>query len=152
MKTISSLNSADLPAAYQLEQICHAFPWSRNTFYSNQGEHYFNQKITLNNQLVGFCICHLVADEASLFNIAIDPAFRRQGLAKALLTSLINQLATQSSHNPIKTIWLEVRASNQAAIHLYNSLGFNELTIRKNYYPAQGGKQEDAIIMAYTLL
>ncbi|MEN1508294.1 ribosomal-protein-alanine N-acetyltransferase, partial [Pseudomonas aeruginosa] len=45
------------------------------------------------------------------------------------------------------TLWLEVRASNAAAIALYESLGFNEATIRRNYYPTTDGR-EDAIIMA----
>ncbi|MDU5730757.1 MAG: hypothetical protein E6Z80_17880 [Citrobacter freundii] len=44
-------------------------------------------------------------------------------------------------------LWLEVRASNAAAIALYESLGFNEATIRRNYYPTADG-HEDAIIMA----
>ena len=47
----------------------------------------------------------------------------------------------------VATLWLEVRASNAAAIALYESLGFNEATIRRNYYPTTDGR-EDAIIMA----
>ena len=50
----------------------------------------------------------------------------------------------------IATLWLEVRASNSPAIALYESLGFNEVTVRKNYYPAAQGK-EDAVIMALYL-
>ncbi|OCG41942.1 ribosomal protein S18-alanine N-acetyltransferase [Gilliamella sp. Bif1-4] len=151
MKTISTLTEHDLIEAFELEQICHAIPWSKQTFLSNQGECYLNFKITINNQMVGFCICQYVADEANLFNIAIHPDFRKQGLARKLLNHLIDRLITIKSPCPISTLWLEVRQSNTPAIKLYHTLGFNQITIRKNYYPTTNGKQEDAIIMAYTL-
>ncbi|MNR57792.1 ribosomal-protein-alanine N-acetyltransferase [compost metagenome] len=48
------------------------------------------------------------------------------------------------------TLWLEVRASNRAAIALYEDLGFNEVTVRRNYYPSANGR-EDAIVMALPL-
>ena len=151
MKTISTLTEHDLIETFELEQICHAIPWSKQTFFSNQGERYLNFKITINNQIVGFCICQYVADEANLFNIAIHPDFRKQGLARELLNHLIDTLITIKSPYPISTLWLEVRQSNTPAIKLYHTLGFNQITIRKNYYPTTNGKQEDAIIMAYTL-
>ena len=132
MKTISILNENDLKEAF-----------------SNQGERYLNLKITVNNKIVGFCICQQVIDEATLFNIAIHPKYRKQGLAKALLNRLIDELMAMS--NTISTLWLEVRESNRPAIDLYHSIGFNQITIRKNYYPTASCHQEDAIIMAYTL-
>jgi len=146
MKTISTLTNSDLNEAYQVELLCQPIPWSKATFTSNQGDRYLNKKITLNNQLVGFLICQVVIDEATLFNIAIHPDFQKQGLGSILLTQLISELEHQNTH----TLWLEVRASNQAAIALYQRMGFNEITIRKNYYPTAQGK-EDAIIMAYTI-
>ncbi|MBD4685604.1 ribosomal-protein-alanine N-acetyltransferase, partial [Xanthomonas citri pv. citri] len=51
----------------------------------------------------------------------------------------------------ILTLWLEVRESNLAAQKLYDSLGFNEVTIRKNYYPTPSGERENAIVMALYL-
>ena len=131
MNTISSLETTDLPAAYHIEQRAHAFPWSEKTFASNQGERYLNFQLTQNGKMAAFAITQVVLDEATLFNIAVDPDYQRQGLGRALLEHL----------------WLEVRASNAAAIALYESLGFNEATIRRNYYPTTDGR-EDAIIMA----
>ncbi|OCG61334.1 ribosomal protein S18-alanine N-acetyltransferase [Gilliamella sp. Nev3-1] len=151
MKTISTLTKNDLTKAFKLEQICHAIPWSKQTFFSNHGNGYLNFKITVDNQLVGFCICHQAFDEAELFNIAIHPNFRKQGLAKDLLNHLIERLITITSPSPITTLWLEVRQSNSPAMRLYQSLGFNQITVRKGYYPTTDGKREDAIIMAYTL-
>ena len=78
-----------------------------------------------------------------MFNIAVDPAFQRRGLGRALLEQVIDEVEKRG----VVTLWLEVRASNVAAIALYESLGFNEATIRRNYYPTVDGR-EDAIIMA----
>lgn len=146
MKTISLLSPANLDAAFALEQRCHTFPWSRQTFESNQGERYFNLGLFLDAQLIGFAITQVVLDEATLFNLAIDPDVRRQGHAQALLAYLEEALIARH----VMTLWLEVRASNEGALALYRKYGFNEVTVRRNYYPAPGGR-EDAVIMALPL-
>lgn len=143
MNTISSLSQSDLPAAFQIEKRAHAFPWSEQTFASNQGERYLNYQLTVDGKMAAFAITQVVLDEATLFNIAVDPDFQRRGFGKALLEHLIDELEKRG----VLTLWLEVRASNVAAIALYESLGFNEATIRRNYYPTADGR-EDAIIMA----
>ncbi len=146
MNNISILTPADLPRALEIEQASHAFPWTEKTLASNQGERYLNLKIMHNDVMAGFAITQIVLDEATLFNIAIDPAFQRQGLGRALLEDVIQQIEKKD----VFTLWLEVRASNARAIALYESLGFNEVSIRRNYYPAAQGR-EDAIMMALPL-
>lgn len=146
MNTISSLSTADLTHAFAIERRAHAFPWSEKTFASNQGERYLNLGLTVDETLAAFAITQVVLDEATLFNIAVDPAFQRRGLGRALLEHLISELEKRD----VLTLWLEVRASNSAAIALYESLGFNEATIRRNYYPTADGR-EDAVIMALPL-
>ena len=83
MNTISSLETTDLPAAYHIEQRAHAFPWSEKTFASNQGERYLNFQLTQNGKMAAFAITQVVLDEATLFNIAVDPDYQRQGLGRA---------------------------------------------------------------------
>ncbi|AVF35960.1 ribosomal protein S18-alanine N-acetyltransferase [Rahnella sikkimica] len=146
MNNISILTPADLPRAFEIEQASHAFPWTEKTLASNQGERYLNFKIMRNDVMAGFAITQIVLDEATLFNIAIDPAFQRQGLGRALLEDVIQQIEKKD----VFTLWLEVRASNVKAIALYESLGFNEVSVRRNYYPAAQGR-EDAIMMALPL-
>ncbi|MBF7994628.1 MULTISPECIES: ribosomal protein S18-alanine N-acetyltransferase [Rahnella] len=146
MNNISILTPADLPRAFEIEQASHAFPWTEKTLTSNQGERYLNLKIMHNDVMAGFAITQIVLDEATLFNIAIDPAFQRQGLGRALLEDVIQQIEKKD----VFTLWLEVRASNAKAIALYESLGFNEVSVRRNYYPAAQGR-EDAIMMALPL-
>ncbi|WP_249441239.1 GNAT family N-acetyltransferase, partial [Escherichia coli] len=85
MNTISSLETTDLPAAFHIEQRAHTFPWSEKTFASNQGERYLNFQLTQNGKMAAFAITQVVLDEATLFNIAVDPDYQRQGLGRALL-------------------------------------------------------------------
>lgn len=146
MNTISSLSTADLTHAYAIELRAHAFPWSEKTFASNQGERYLNLGLKIDATLAAFAITQVVLDEATLFNIAVDPAYQRRGVGRTLLEHLISELERRD----VLTLWLEVRASNAAAIALYESLGFNEATIRRNYYPTADGR-EDAVIMALPL-
>lgn len=146
MHVISPLTSHDLHAAFAIEKASHAFPWTESTFTSNQGERYLNLKLTCGDTLVAFAITQVVLDEATLFNIAVHPSHQRQGHGRYLLEQLIETLETRG----ITTLWLEVRASNANAIALYEQLGFNEVSLRRNYYPATNGR-EDAVIMALPL-
>lgn len=146
MNTISSLQPGDLAAAYAIEQRSHAFPWSEKTLISNQGERYFNLRLDVDGDMAAFAVTQVVLDEATLFNIAVSPDYQRRGLGRALLEHLIGELEDRA----VTTLWLEVRASNQSAIALYESLGFSEATVRRNYYPAKDGR-EDAIVMALPL-
>ncbi|RWR00916.1 ribosomal-protein-alanine acetyltransferase [[Pantoea] beijingensis] len=146
MNQISLLTSNDLNCAFAIEQRSHAFPWTEKTFASNQGERYLNFRLDVDGVMAAFAITQIVLDEATLFNIAVDPVFQRRGLGRELLQHLIDVLLQRG----IVTLWLEVRASNTGAIALYEALDFNEVSLRRNYYPTVSGR-EDAIIMALTL-
>lgn len=146
MNPISLLTPQDLERAFAIEQRSHAFPWSEKTFASNQGERYLNYRLDVGTDMAAFAITQIVLDEATLFNLAVDPAYQRRGLGRELLQHLIGELEKRG----VLTLWLEVRASNQAAIALYQQLDFNEVSVRRNYYPTAEGK-EDAIIMALTI-
>lgn len=145
MTAISLLTPDDLAQAYAIECRSHAFPWSEKTFASNQGERFINLRLDADGKMAAFAITQVVLDEASLFNIAVDPAFQRRGLGRQLLQHLIDELIKRD----VLTLWLEVRASNLPAIALYEQLGFNQVSRRPNYYPTASGR-EDAILMALT--
>lgn len=144
---INAITQSDFDRLFEIEQAAHLVPWTKGTLLNNQGDRYLNLKLTEGEQIVAFAICQMVLDEATLFNIAVDPKFQGKGYGKRLLSALILQLQQQS----IQTLWLEVRESNVTAQHLYNSLGFNEVTIRKNYYPTTDGGRENAVVMALYL-
>lgn len=146
MNNISFLTDADIPAAFVIERASHAFPWSEETLRSNQGELYYNLKLEVAGKLSAYAITQVVAEEATLFNIAVLPAMQGGGLGRSLLSTVIQQLKELG----VMTLWLEVRESNNKAIALYESLGFCEVGVRQNYYPSDKGR-EDARIMALVL-
>lgn len=143
---ITPISPQDYSRLFEIEQAAHLVPWTKGTLLNSQGEKYLNLKITENNEIVAFAISQVILDEATLFNIAVDPAFQRQGYGKRLLSALIAQLREKG----VLTLWLEVRESNPAR-QLYDSLGFNEVDIRKNYYPTLDGGRENAVVMALYL-
>ena len=85
-------------------------------------------------------------DSADILNLAIHKDFKR----KCYGSSLIDHLSMNLKQRDIKTLFLEVRKGNFAAIALYLSLGFEEISIRKNYYTKNSNQlslKEDGIIM-----
>ncbi|BFU59435.1 MULTISPECIES: ribosomal protein S18-alanine N-acetyltransferase [Rodentibacter] len=143
MIRILTVEENDFDRLYEIEQQAHLVPWSLGTLKNNQGEHYLNLKLVKNNRIIGFAICQTVLDEATLFNIALEPAYQGNGFGKLLLIGLMEKLKEKG----ILTLWLEVRESNPAR-QLYEKQGFNEVDIRKNYYPLPDGKRENAVVMA----
>lgn len=143
MPQIFPLEQGDFDRLYEIEQLAYLVPWSFGTLKNNQGERYLNLKLIENGQIIGFAICQTVLDEATLFNIAIEPSQQGKGFGKLLL----NELMTRLKEKGIQTLWLEVRESNPAR-WLYEEQGFNEVDIRKNYYPLPDGKRENAVVMA----
>ncbi|MDR1361132.1 MAG: ribosomal protein S18-alanine N-acetyltransferase [Rickettsiales bacterium] len=88
-----------------------------------------------------FVAWRAVLDEAELYHIAVHPDFRRGGIANSLLVCMENELKKQS----VKKIFLEVRVSNKPAIELYKKNGYEQISVRKNYYYDNG---EDAFVMS----
>lgn len=142
---LRDMTSDDLATIVRLENQAQLHPWTQAHFESSlQSSH---QCWVLQHQqcIVAYAVTSTAADEAELLNITVAQHYQRQGLGKLLLTAI-----SQSFDASIHTLFLEVRASNQIAIALYQQLNFNELGIRPNYYPANNGR-EDAIIMGLTL-
>ena len=91
----------------------------------------------VNGRIAGFAVARRVAeDESELLNLAIDPMFRRSGIARHLLRTLTARFRG--------ALWLEVRESNSGARKLYEKLGFKEMDTRRDYYRNSG---ERAIVM-----
>ena len=90
--------------------------------------------------LAGYVGSQTVMGETDMMNIAVSPAFRRQGIARELIQALIRELKERESHS----LTLEVRASNAPALALYESLGFSQVGRRPGYYR---NPKEDALIL-----
>lgn len=95
-------------------------------------------------EIVGYVIYWTIVDELHILNLAVSPGYQRRGIAGSLLREAL-RLAQADN---LKTAWLEVRPSNQAALALYQSLGFEIVMTRKRYYSDTG---EDALILCLVL-
>jgi len=133
----------DLAAVCAIEQQVQYAPWSEKLFADGLQRHRCIVAINQQHQIVGFSIVQFIVDEAHLLNIAVEPNQQKQGIGKLLLDDVL----ANSQQQKATTIFLEVRDSNQRAIQLYQAAGFNEIGLRKNYYPSAQGK-EHAVIMA----
>ncbi len=138
------MQEKDLDNVAAIECLVQTHPWSKQQFQESL-ESYQCTVYEYNHQVVGFCILQPVLDEANLLLMAIHPNQQGKGLGYELLDYSIQQL----KNNPIQ-IFLEVRESNTAAIHLYEKAGFHQIDLRKNYYPNLDGSREHAVIMVKT--
>lgn len=94
----------------------------------------------ISQEIVGFSACYRIEAEAELWNIAVSPAHRRRGVARALLSEACQKLSGLG----VLKLFLEVRESNLPATELYRSFGFEPLARRKQYYQ---NPREDALLL-----
>jgi len=96
--------------------------------------------------VAGFLIARHAADEGEILNVGVAPRHRRRGIALALVTEGLARLA----HLGARTVFLEVRESNQGALALYRRFGFIEVARRAKYYrrPVEDGVVLRAAISA----
>ena len=139
---IKPLTVADIPALLVIETVANRYPWTEGVFKSCFGSQYFNFGLFENDKLLGFYFGQFIAIESQLFNICVSISQQGKGLGGKLLSHFI----AESEQRNAAEAWLEVRASNQSAIHLYQKHGFIEAGCRPNYYSSASGK-EDAIMM-----
>jgi len=137
---------ADLAEVAQLEKELYAFPWSIGNFRDSVTAGYDCWVITHGEAVVGYAVLMIALDEAHLHNIAVAPEWQNQGIGRAFLTHMI-QVARDAA---CQIVYLEVRPSNLAARHLYRKLGFQQIAIRPEYYPASSGR-EDALFLGVAL-
>ncbi|MEP3346539.1 MAG: GNAT family N-acetyltransferase [Litoreibacter sp.] len=112
-------------------------PWSASEFASFQ-----ETAFTLTHPH-GFLLGRVIADEAELLTLAVDPAARRQGVARAL----VQDYKARCIDDGANVAFLEVASDNAAAIALYQSSGFTEAGKRRNYYRRPDGTMLDALVL-----
>jgi ribosomal-protein-alanine N-acetyltransferase len=137
---------SDLPIVMAIERKCYPFPWTENIFKSCLKAGNLAVVVEVSGEIIGYALFSIVLDEASLLNICIKSSYQGQGYAYASLQLLCEHLRKIGIH----ILFLEVRPSNHRALNLYHQFGFNQIGVRKNYYPAPHGR-EDAWMFALTL-
>jgi ribosomal-protein-alanine acetyltransferase len=140
------MNRFQLDEVMVVERLAYPIPWTRSMFETSLASSDECWVLMIDGEIAGYAIVSYILDEAHLLNICIHPNYFRQGLGRKLLQYLIARALDKRKN----VFFLEVRISNQSAIDLYFSEGFNEVGVRPNYYPAKSGK-EDAVLMTLEL-
>ena len=137
----------DLPAVLAVENRAYSHPWSEGILRDCLRVGYSCWVCELGDALIGHAVMSIALGEAHLLNLCIHPDRQRQGTGRRLL----HRMLRVASERQADTLFLEVRASNIAARALYEDEGFGEIGQRRDYYPADCGR-EDAIVYAKALL
>lgn len=141
------MQESDLDAVFALEESVYPFPWTRGIFHDCLLVGYSCWVYQQDEKIVAYVVMSIAAGEAHILTLAVHPDYQGQGYAKKILDHAIALAAERNADS----IYLEVRPTNERAIGIYHKAGFNEIGMRKDYYPAENGR-EDALVMALTLL
>lgn len=132
----------DVPAVVVLDRLSFTLPWPERSFRfeltSNPASRCWVYE--LDREIVGTIVAWLLVDEAHIATIATHPDYRRQGIARNLLTYALRYMSTEGA----VTSFLEVRENNMPALEMYHEFGYAAVGRRKKYYKDTG---EDAILM-----
>ncbi len=131
----------DVPAIDRIEHASFGDPWNAESFAQMIAHPRVHATVAeVSGAVAGYCVAWVIADEAELANLAVDPEVRRAGIGGALLDDLLRALDAEGGAR----VYLEVRDRNLAAQALYRSRGFVASGRRKGYYRKP---DEDAVVM-----
>lgn len=126
-----------------IEEQAHIYPWPESTLHwCLEQPHLRCMLLARQRDILGFAIYECVLDEATLLNIAINPACQGQGHGRQLLRDSLRAL-----DSTLLRVFLEVRVSNEPALQLYQSEGFVEIGQRKHYYPSLNGREDARVFV-----
>jgi ribosomal-protein-alanine N-acetyltransferase len=136
----------DLDAIMAIEQRAYTHPWTRGIMRDCLRVGYCCWLYESQGRVDAYGVLSTSADEAHILNLTVRPECQGQGLGRKMLTQMLRLAARHGAD----TVFLEVRPSNLPAIALYHKMGFNEIGVRKGYYPDRDGR-EDALVLAKSL-
>lgn len=132
----------------QIEKQCFSIPWSEQAFEESMSYDHAVFLVALSeetDEITGYIGMYRVFNEGDITNVAVAPEYRGMGIGTKLMKAVIER----AKELAIQDIILEVRESNETAIHLYKKMGFEKAGIRKNFYEKP---VENAIVMYLKLL
>jgi [ribosomal protein S18]-alanine N-acetyltransferase len=140
--------ASDLDAMLAIEVLAYPYPWTRGNFVDSLAAGYWAElRVDAEGRLLGYALALPGFEEMHLLNLTVAPASQRRGHGHALLRRLQACAVARGD----ACLWLEVRPSNTPARALYRQLGFTEVGLRRNYYPAPHQKREDALVLRLDL-
>lgn len=143
-----SMAWADMDDVMAIETAAYSFPWSRGNFTDSLAAgHWMDVLQAADGTLRGYFVAMRAVDEVHLLNLTVAASWRRRGHAQALM----DRLEARARAQGLRSVWLEVRVSNEAARALYRTRGFAEQGLRRHYYPTGHARREDAVVMSCAL-
>ena len=151
---LSPMQERDLDEVLALEKASFSEPWTKKMFLGELRGNAFATNLVARagaagygadvaaGALLGYVMFWVVFEELHLMNLAVNPDVRCRGIG----TKLVRHALSVGADRGAKTALLEVRASNQAALIMYEGLGFIRRGVRKGYYDRP---REDAVVMAF---
>ncbi len=141
------LKRTDIDQLIEIEKKVYGFPWGEKTFRDCMKIGYSCWVMEKLDEIVAYGIVSIAGGESHVMNLCVDPKHQRKGYGRKLM----KQLIAVALEERCRLILLEVRPSNETAIALYYNMDFNEIGRRKDYYPAENGR-EDALLLAMDLI
>lgn len=143
---VRGMTANDLDDVMHIELVEYPHPWTRKIFADCLQVGYRCFVGEVDDEFAGYSVMSTGANEAHILNVCVSSEFQGRGLGCLLIERML-EVATELS---VETVFLEVRPSNHRAMNLYEQFGFNEIALRKDYYPDENGR-EDALILALEL-
>ncbi len=141
------MTERDLDDVVRVEQDIYPFPWTRGNFADSLNAGYSCWVLrNSDGSLQAYGVVMIALDEAHLLNLSVARGSQRVGLGWRTL----EWMAGAARDHGARTLLLEVRPSNPAALRLYERYGFQRIGVRRGYYPSHHGR-EDAVVMRITL-
>ena len=141
-----SMEMKDVPAVSAIEEQINPSPWIADMFERSLEVGFLARVLARSEEIVGYGLLSLAADECQVLNIGISLNWQHQGFGTMLLSKLLDEAYKKGA----RYCYLEVRQSNDVAQKLYRRLGFKEMGFRKQYYITSAGR-EDAILFSSDL-
>ena len=142
------MQASDIEQVVSIENDAFPFPWTRGNFLDSLASGYPAWVMRAHDgRLAGYFLLMNAVDELHILNITVRPDLQGTGLGRVLL----NKVVALARAENMQSVLLEVRPSNQQALDVYRHVGFVQIGVRKNYYPAGAAAREDAIVMRLPL-
>jgi ribosomal-protein-alanine N-acetyltransferase len=139
---IRPMHELDVPVIVAIERAAYQFPWSEGIFRDCLRVGYVCRVVDVGGDPAGYGIMSMGAGEAHILNVCIRDEYRGRGFARKLLSYLLERARAGG----MREAFLEVRPSNTAAARLYESMGFEQVGMRRGYYQATVGREDAAVL------
>ena len=136
----------DVKSVFHIDEDIYPFPWTEGIFEDCIKTGHLCIVNEIDSEIIAYGIVGMIVDESHILNLSVSRAYQGKGYGRELLLYMLELMKRAKAVRAL----LEVRESNQVAISLYNSLGFEKIGRRKGYYPAENGR-EDAIVLAKSI-